>query len=1466
MQTTLCPPPEQLKDYLSGKLDADSSENLARHLQDCVTCERTATELELEPDTLIELLQSDLPIAAGTENDGSSAEPRSDTGRSQSDNRVLEMPSEVGQYELLSRLGTGGMGAVYLARHKSLDKQVALKLLPALPAQNAEFVARFQREMRAAGKLDHPAIVRTTDAGEQQGIHFLVMDAIDGMDLSRIMRGEEKLAISDACEVIRQAAMGLAHAHEKGIVHRDVKPSNLMLDTGGQVRILDFGLAQIGFWDAGSAEITTVGQLMGTLDYMAPEQAERGGAVDYRADLYSMGSTLFRLLTGRAPLAAAPNLTPLEKLRLLATHKPPKLRSLRSDVPESLGQIVDAMLSSDPAGRPASATHAAELLEPFASGSDLVGLLNRARSKPDVNDESFVASPWLPRNLANDIAPAPIPTPLSDATSGGKNQSPNRVVVGLMLAGCLALLCAGIVFVLELGKGQLVIDSQADVHVKIVSVDDQGQRAEVDDLQIEPGTKTTRLKSGKYQITIDAASDSFAVTNQTFSIRNGQTVVATITSKPNAADAKFRAIDAAIDGNVSQAEDPRLNEVVYDGETLDTWLRRLKFERNPEEVTRALTAIFALADKDLRDVIQQPLVDFILSVDARGHGWFGVAVPALEKCCGDDFPVTVARVLNQLDEPEKLSVLRHSKEFLASGLSQSVGNETQFLDATATMLASESPKTALETAIALREIANNASGEAAPSLQQKIVRLLVDTGSLENESFWLAYPPSTFNFRNDGSRWSTHCVAFQQEVARRASAVAADKQTNDLLFTQAAVVLRTLADSGFELTKSQKESVSERLSVVLKQMAEDPSKAYVEVDLPDDLNRYVAPVTPLGVSTDPTHDSASKAIVIMNLISTAGLHDALSIELQSLFDAFRQLPLYGISNSIVELRNLGSQNWPQTVRHFKPNGQMNSLIRRVVYLQAGFLIGKNETELFARFETKLTADIAVEVDRALEALEFGNDQTKLIAFQTLFGMMPANYSERAIRVIEAYFATDSWWRSLEITHSAGLWVRAAGDDFAASFTRALEKCDASNRRRLLQIDLPRVQGFRCSDPNKITPLLTWCDKVLSNKDAADVSDDAETFAIVRLLTGLLRVTESVGSECQQRVIEHLKSYSAVDNQNFWLLQRIDETDDSRYSRTMRLAVLEKAIAQLSERAATNDVLDCQALAIIASGIDLFDALTESQRTSLITQLQSRIAAAAKDPAAHAEFHSLSSRFNPLGPNFGGTQFFISYFDNQPGRSEKPANITTLALNLLFDLAAGSDAKWLAATKPEIEALHIAAEGMHVMGRNVLGSPQSASSRRELVYHIWYLQTGSLLGKNLQELNERPAKLYVEEQERKRRFVQPGDTLAVYIPHVLPLNGEPPVIQAGKSTPVTGFPVPVSSEGTIQLPMIAPLTVKGLELTQVHALIEKAYQVDQNILRDDVPTGITVQFLLRDGQQVELRNIAGSSVVAQPSKK
>jgi eukaryotic-like serine/threonine-protein kinase len=173
------------------------------------------------------------------------------------------------------------------------------------------------------------------------------------------------MKIPDVCEIGRQIALGLAHAHAMGMVHRDIKPSNVMLDDGGDVKLLDFGLVLLNRWESPIGELTTVGQFLGTLDYMAPEQAESSGSVDHRSDLYSLGATLFRLLTGQLPLAMLPSQSPMEKLRVLTNHQPLRIATLRKEIPADLGKLIDQLLQTDPRQRPASAAHVAQALEPY---------------------------------------------------------------------------------------------------------------------------------------------------------------------------------------------------------------------------------------------------------------------------------------------------------------------------------------------------------------------------------------------------------------------------------------------------------------------------------------------------------------------------------------------------------------------------------------------------------------------------------------------------------------------------------------------------------------------------------------------------------------------------------------------------------------------------------------------------------------------------------------------------------------------------------------------------------------------------------------------------------------------------------------------------------------------------------------------------------------------------------------------
>src|SRR5262249_32836498 len=204
-------------------------------------------------------------------------------------------------YEVLQLLGQGGMGAVYKARHKVMDRVVALKVINATLLGSNSSVERFHREVKAAAKLHHPNIVTAHDAGQAGNTHFLVMEFVEGTDLGKYVAQKGPLPVAHACHFIRQAALGLQHAHEHGMVHRDIKPSNLMLTAKGVVKVMDFGLARLTQEGAGSAGLTGENVVMGTADYIAPEQAQDAHKADIRADIYSLGCALYHLLAGRPP-------------------------------------------------------------------------------------------------------------------------------------------------------------------------------------------------------------------------------------------------------------------------------------------------------------------------------------------------------------------------------------------------------------------------------------------------------------------------------------------------------------------------------------------------------------------------------------------------------------------------------------------------------------------------------------------------------------------------------------------------------------------------------------------------------------------------------------------------------------------------------------------------------------------------------------------------------------------------------------------------------------------------------------------------------------------------------------------------------------------------------------------------------------------------------------------------------------
>jgi len=284
----------------------------------------------------------------------------------------------IGDYLILEKLGRGGTGVVFKVRHRRLGRLGALKILPPSLARDHTAVMRFRREVEAAGRLKHPNLVAAQDADEDRGVHFLVMDCAPGHDLDRVVRERGPMQALEAIDSVIQAARGLEAAHAEGIVHRGIKPANLMLDSAGNVRVLDLGLARI-----------ESGMSMGTIDYMAPEQADDSRRADHRADIYSLGCTLCYLLTGREPF---PGETVRTRMIAHMERPAPSLRTARPDVSSKLDAAYQRMMAKRPEDRPASMTEVISLLEsckaPAALASTSAGEAPKRRPDPMVFGEA----------------------------------------------------------------------------------------------------------------------------------------------------------------------------------------------------------------------------------------------------------------------------------------------------------------------------------------------------------------------------------------------------------------------------------------------------------------------------------------------------------------------------------------------------------------------------------------------------------------------------------------------------------------------------------------------------------------------------------------------------------------------------------------------------------------------------------------------------------------------------------------------------------------------------------------------------------------------------------------------------------------------------------------------------------------------------------------------------------------------
>jgi len=265
----------------------------------------------------------------------------------------------LGKYRLLRVLGVGGMSTVYLAEHVTLRSKAAIKVLPLKRVEQSSFLARFEREARHAARLSHPNIVRTFDLDTSGSIHFIAMEYVDGEDLHAKVKRDGPLEIRDAADFIRQAALGLQNAHEEGLVHRDIKPANLVLDKRGVVKILDLGLAFEGASEDESLTRTYDEKVLGTADYLSPEQARDSHLADARSDIYALGCTLFYVLTGRAPFAKG---TLAERIQAQMKQRPPNILEARADVPPAIVELYFRMLEKHPDARPQTAREVADSL------------------------------------------------------------------------------------------------------------------------------------------------------------------------------------------------------------------------------------------------------------------------------------------------------------------------------------------------------------------------------------------------------------------------------------------------------------------------------------------------------------------------------------------------------------------------------------------------------------------------------------------------------------------------------------------------------------------------------------------------------------------------------------------------------------------------------------------------------------------------------------------------------------------------------------------------------------------------------------------------------------------------------------------------------------------------------------------------------------------------------------------------
>lgn len=415
----------------------------------------------------------------------------------------------IGRFQLLDRLGEGGMGIVFAAFDAENESIVAVKLIHPERQADPKSLMRFQKEIKWTQRLDHPGFARAIDAGISDGRMYLALEYVPGKDLSQILTHHNgQLRISDACEIVRRTAevIQAAFQHKRQMIHRDLKPANIMLTTDGSIKVLDLGLALSAVAGESTIAGTVAGRPIGTLDFMSPEQCRDSHFIDIRSDIYSLGATLYKLLTGQAPFdlmrisGSSVPLRQLEQIRSITSDDPPEITTLRPEIPPELAALIHQCLSRDPSHRPATPGLLAEALAPFAITADLGRLAPAQATLPD----------------------------FSTAVRELKQRRRNRKLK-TFVAVCLLLILlfgSGITYYAT-NYGELVINVLDEDTT--VSVSKGGKVIEVIDTRKK---RSVRLRADEYSISIDGSEqDSLTINTDKVTIHRGKSAIAIIQLK-----------------------------------------------------------------------------------------------------------------------------------------------------------------------------------------------------------------------------------------------------------------------------------------------------------------------------------------------------------------------------------------------------------------------------------------------------------------------------------------------------------------------------------------------------------------------------------------------------------------------------------------------------------------------------------------------------------------------------------------------------------------------------------------------------------------------------------------------------------------------------------------------------------------------------------------------------------------------